>query len=395
MRITHLRVRHLQAALAEPMRPRGDVGYSVHAHTGSETQRVATVELSTDAGPAGIAVIGSQGDKTNEVLAARFAPALLGKDPTTVWARVRELHSACLSRGDRHIANHLEFAVWDLWAKERGLPLYRLLGGAPREGVPTYAGGGSLCYNPLPLLVEEARRLKRAGFRSMKVKVGHGAEEDEEIVARLREAVGPEVFLAVDANRAYDLAGAQRLAKGLERYGVAWFEEPFPYAQPEARRNSWVCDRLDDWGIGLYRELRQSTSVPIAGGEGFVDYALTGRLLSAGCLDVFQPDTGVVGLAAMLAMRELASAYHVAFTPHACNNALGLVVSLHLQALAPNDAPQEYETFDNPFIHSLLQDFPRLLADGSAAVPNGPGLGVTLNEGTCERYCIAHHSIDL
>jgi L-alanine-DL-glutamate epimerase-like enolase superfamily enzyme len=97
----------------------------------------------------------------------------------------------------------------------------------------------------------------------------------------------------------------------------------------------------------------------------------------------------------MLAMRELASAYHVACTPHACNNTEGLIVSLHLQALGPNGAPQEYETFDNPFIHSLFQDFPRLLADGSAAVPSGPGLGITLNEATCERYCIARHSIGL
>jgi D-galactarolactone cycloisomerase len=324
-----------------------------------------------------------------------------------VWARIRELRSACASGGDRHIANHLEFALWDLWGKEHRLPLYRLLGGAPSQGVPTYAGGGALCYNPLPLLVEEAERLKSRGFRGMKVKVGHGPEEDLEIVARIREAIGPGLFLAVDANRAYDLAGARRLAEGLERYGVAWFEEPFPYARLDGGPSGWFCDRLDDWAIEQYRELRQSTLVTVAGGEGFVDYALTSRLLSAGCFGVFQPDTGNLGLAAMLAMMEQASAYGVAVTPHACNNTLGLVVSLHLQATAltlalsqwerarVREAPQEYETFDNPFVHSLFQDFPRLLADGSAAVPNGPGLGVTWNEEVCERYCVARSTIGL
>ena len=388
MKITQMRVRHLYVRLDEPMRPRGDLGYRECPHTGTENSWLAVVELDTDAGITGLAVIVSRGEQTLQCLANTVAPMLVGKDPTAVWERVVELRACELF--DPKVATHLEFGLWDIVGKQRRQPLYKLLGGrddpAPAK---VYAGGASMCWNALDLLVEEALHHKAQGFAGLKIKIGHGPDEDLEIVARVREAIGPDLFIVVDANRAYTLPDALRFVKGLERYGVNWFEEPFPYAVPEGEHDPWDCERVDDWGIEQYQQLRRATTVEIAGGEGFCDHHLIGRLLAAGCFDVYQPDAGYVGVLTMVSLNDMAVRLGVPLTPHACGDTAGFVAGLHLQTITEHAIIQEYETWDNPLVQSIYRVFPRLSPDSAVAVPSAPGLGVNLDETTCEMYLVS------
>ncbi len=391
VKITSLQVRRLQTVVAAPLPPRGDVGYSVYHHTGSENQSIVTVELTTDAGPTGLTALAHRGPETVRRIADHFGPALLAADPFDVPSAAGALRSLCEQDGDDGIVNYLEFALYDLLGKARGLPLCALLGGsAPECGLRVYAS--SLYFGPTDGVLAQARRMVAQGFRALKAKIGRGPEQDLELLAAVRDAVGPEVDLLVDANRAYDLPGALRLCEGMAPLGATWFEEPFPYAADAAR--TWACDAVDERGIAQYRELRAATDIAVTGGEGFRDLALVRRLVEGGCLDVLQPDTAYVGLPGMLSALALARATGVTPSPHCCCDAMGLLVSLHLQALTGNPTPQEYETFESPFVQELFAGQRGWLrADGTVAAPAGPGLGVEFDPETCARYCVQTETV--
>lgn len=393
MKITEIRLRRLHTVVAEPLPPRGDVGYSTYRHTGSENQSLLVVEMRTDAGIVGVTAMSGWGDDPTRRIVAHFGPALLETDPTDVWSATRRLRCLFREPSDHHIANHLEFGLWDILGKERAQPLHRLLGGVtPKAGAEVYAS--SLYHRPLEEVLAKAHGLRKRGFRGIKVKIGHGPAEDLAMVRAIRQAIGSEIHLSLDANRAYDLEGALALVDGLADADIAWLEEPFPYVANAKAPSPWSCHEVDDWGIEQHRRLREATDIPIAGAEGFRDLQHISRLLTAGCLDIVQPDTGNLGVLAMLAAIELGNQHGATPNPHTCCDAAALVVSLHLQALTGNPAPQEYETFESPFVQALFDDQRSWVrADGTVAVPSAPGLGVELDEETCDRYCVASRII--
>jgi D-galactarolactone cycloisomerase len=359
MKITALKPRSLHARLAAPMRSRGDVGFTEFFHTGSEVQRITALEIHTDTEHTGVTLLG--GDARAWV-AAVAAPALVGQDPRAI----RRLRAALARDTARVQINRLEFGLWDLLAKRAGIPLWRLLGGTDPH-VRVYAGGGSLCWNPLPLLVEETQALVARGFRALKIKIGHGPEEDAEIIRAVRTAA-PDLQIMVDANRAYDLDSALRLCRTLEEQNVYWFEEPLVYDAPEP-----------------WRRLRAGTSVKITGGEGFSRLAQVADALREEIVGVLQCDAGGFGLEALLAIASMAAEAGVALTPHSCNSVIGFVVACHMQPALPNPEVQEFETFDSPFIHRLFSE-PFRLTEGCVRLSEAPGLGVTLNEETLGRF---------
>ena len=369
MHVTGIEARALYAELSAPMRSRGNTGFSEFFHTGSEYQRITAVEVVTDTGHRGATLM--HGD-ARPWLQAVAAPALAGTDPRAIRhcrsaLRAADATAANPTPGARGHINRLEFALWDLLGQSAGLPLFRLLGGTD-PGVEVYAGGGSLCWNPLPLLVEEAEELLRRGFLALKIKIGHGPDQDAEIVRTLRSVCGPDVQIMGDANRAYDLPSAVRLCRTLEEQEIRWFEEPLGYENPA------------DW-----RALRESTTVQISGGEGFSRLSECSDALREGIVNILQCDAGAFGLEALLSIASLAEEAGVALTPHSCNSVIGFVVACHLQRALPNSEIQEFETFDNPFIHSIFNE-PLKLEGGRLPLPETPGLGVTLNEETVRRY---------
>lgn len=373
-RIRSLRLRRLEAQLPAPMRSRGDIGYREFFHTGSERQRLDVVELAAEDGLTGFTLLPGGAAELPEFLARVAEPALLGGDAGCVSLLRERLLRGAAEAGERFgrmaggAINRLEFALWDLAAKQAGQPLWRFLGGDAGGPVRVYAGGGSLCWNPLDDLLEETRQLLERGFRALKIKIGHGPEEDAAIIRAIGRLAGPETQIMVDSNRAYDLEGALRLAAALEEADVYWFEEPFTYDKP------------DEW-----RSLAEATRARIAGGEGFSRIMQAAEALRGRMLSVLQCDAGGFGLEALRTIASVAAEEGASLTPHSCNSVIGFVVACHLQRAIPNPEIQEFETFDNPFIHSIFNE-PFTLLDGALFLPDAPGLGYTLSEATIERW---------
>jgi len=216
----------------------------------------------------------------------------------------------------------------------------------------------------MPSVVDDYHELQRKGFRAVKMGGGYGVHEDIARATALREAAGPDAWLAMDANCGYTLADAKRVARGLAPLDFAWFEEPMP---PE--------------DVDGYVALRQSTTVPIAGAElvftrfGFRD------VLAKGMMDILQPDmTAVGGYTEYKRILALASAYNTAVTPHGWVSAVGQFANLQLAATIPADAvalarPRVHPrngAFENPLRDELSEEpIPR---EGDIViVPERPG----------------------
>jgi len=388
MRITDIRVRSLRTTLPAPMRSRGAEGFTVHYHTGSEFQELAVVELREESGHTGITLLPGDRGTVVQMLEQIARPVLAAAGEGSLsHLRASLMRAAAQTRlsamWQTRLLSALEGALWDLQGKLLRWPIYQLLGGSRRapalagtdpvgEGVPVYAGGGgALYFDAREILIGEARELVAWGFRAMKLKIGRGPEEDIALARAIRDAIGPHIRLLVDANRAYDLDSAMRVLPELAALGVYWFEEPLPVQEAEG-----------------YRRLRQAAApVLIAGGEHCTSIADARRVLEEGMVDVLQADMAVNGLMRWVTMAEMAREAGVRAAPHMTNSALGIALSLHLQHAIANGAPQEFETWPNPFVQAIFTE-PWQIRDGCGVLPEAPGLGYTINEATVAQYLV-------
>jgi D-galactarolactone cycloisomerase len=325
-----------------------------------------------------------------------LGPRVVGSNPMDRGRIAEELYAATRDFGQKgsyiEAMSAIDIALWDITGKALGEPVSRLLGGAFRESVPAYATG---CYyrgdtyldhrSTLEGLAAEAKSYLDAGFRMLKMKVGLlRVEDDCERLAAVREAIGPDCGLLVDANHAYNAMTAIHMARGLERHGVRWFEEPVP---PEDREG--------------YRRVRSQTSVPIAGGEcEYMRYGFR-SLIAEGCVDIAQPDLCVAGgFSEWLKIVALAQSFGVWVVPHVWGSGVALAAAMHaLAALPPfphsanpvplqNEPVIEFDRNYNPLRDDLLETQIRCV-DGRVELPAGPGLGIAINEDVLERYTSA------
>jgi D-galactarolactone cycloisomerase len=282
----------------------------------------------------------------------------------------------------------IDIALWDLWGKALRQPIHALLGGAFRDRVTAYATGGyyGADYHDhshaLRELESETAAYAAAGFSILKMKVGLlSVEADAERVAAVRRAVGDNVKLLADANHAYNAPTAIRMGRELEKHGVLWFEEP---VIPEDRAG--------------YRKVRDALSIPIAGGE--CEYTRYGfRDLFVGeCVDIAQPDLCVCGgFSELLKIQALASSFGVMTIPHVWGSGVALAAALHAIAAIPplphtanpialqNEPVIEFDRTQNPLRDDLLSD-KFVLKHGALLVPQGPGLGVNVNDDMLAKY---------
>jgi L-alanine-DL-glutamate epimerase-like enolase superfamily enzyme len=274
-----------------------------------------------------------------------------------------------------HAISGIDIALWDLLGKATGQPVGRLLGGRYRERVRPY--GSLLMTEPGPL-GEHLGALKAQGFRAFKIgwgPFGRRSEAlDEAIVRAARDAVGTDSLLMVDAggSDAFWSQGykwALRTAHMLAEYDVAWFEEPL---KPDA---------LQD-----YVALRRAAPLPIAGGEVLTRRQSFQPWLQAGAFDIAQPDvTKVGGISEERRIGWMAQENGVRFIPHGWNTALGLAADLQLASAFPDTDLVEYIT-GSPYVDQLTVGGWKLDADGMLAIPEAPGLGVTLDRDAVERF---------
>jgi D-galactarolactone cycloisomerase len=336
-------------------------------------QEASVVIVRSDDGVAGYA----SGDNLPD--AGVLERLLVGLDPLRVEV-VREICETVDLHGGRPWM--AEVAVWDLAARSLGQPLWHLLGGRS-ERLLAYASSGELTDPE-----ERVRRvtaLRDRGVKAVKLRF-HEPDwrRDVEVAERVREAVGSDVELMVDANQGWRVAGdrearwdvatASQCARALEPLSVYWLEEPL---------------RTDD--VGGYATLRRRTSLRIAAGE-MVRGAFEARdLILRGGVDVVQPDAVLAGgLGGCRRIAALADLCGRAFTPHTWSNGLGFVANLHL-ALAVSTCPYVEVPLDPPAWTPERRDWLlpaplEIAADGTIAPPPGPGLGVTPDLEELEAY---------
>lgn len=353
------------------------------------------VRVETDAGIVGWGEGGQYGppEPVASCIDAVLAPRLLGHDPGRPGRIWEESYAATRDFGQKgtyiEAMSAIDIALWDILGQDLGVPVHRLLGGAFRDSVHAYATG---CYYrgenysdhraSLPALVEEARSYVASGFDMLKIKIGLlSVSADLARVAAIREAIGPETALLADANHAYNAYTAIRMGRGLERYDVLWFEEPVP---PEDREG--------------YRKVRETLDMAIAGGEG--EYTRYGfkSFLGDGCVDIAQPDLCVCGgFSEWLKIQALASSFGVPVIPHVWGSGVALAAALHALAVIPpfphtanpiplqNEPVVEFDRSPN-FLRDELLVVAITLADGRVPVPQGPGLGIQVNEDVLNAY---------
>ena len=286
-------------------------------------------------------------------------------------------HTFWMGRGGSitHAISGIDIAMWDILGKATGQPVGRLLGGRYRERVQPYA---SLLMCEPQQLAEQLMAIRAQGFRAFKIGWGpfgrKSANVDEAIVRAARDAVGADSLLMVDAGASdafwpQSYKWAVRAATMLAEYNVRWFEEPLP------------PDNLDDYVL-----LRNGSAVPIAGGEVLTRRQSFVPWLRQRALDIVQPDaTKVGGLSEARRIAWMAEDYGVQYIPHGWNTALGLAVDLHLASALPRTELIEYLT-GSPFIDDLVATPWTLDAEGMLRVPDGPGLGISLNFDAIERH---------
>jgi D-galactarolactone cycloisomerase len=308
-------------------------------------------------------------------------PLYLGENPLEPERVSEKLHANTfwMGRGGSitHTISGLDIAMWDILGKVTSQPVGRLLGGRYRDRVRPYA---SLLMKEPSALAEDLAKVRAQGFRAFKIgwgpfgRAGSTFKEDKEIVRAARDAVGVESLLMVDAGASdafwpQDYKWALRTARMLADYEVHWFEEPLP------------PDNLDDFVL-----LRNTSPVPIAGGEVLTRRQSFTPWLEKRAFDIVQPDvTKVGGISEERRIVWMAEENGVRFIPHGWNTALGLAADLQLASAFPNTDLVEYLT-GSPFIDELVAQPWQLDLDGMIEIPTAPGLGVTLDAGAIEKY---------
>jgi D-galactarolactone cycloisomerase len=249
----------------------------------------------------------------------------------------------------------IDLALWDLCARRAAQPLWRYLGGK-RDQVTVYASG----INPDAPEQVAAERLAQ-GYRAFKLKIGFGAERDLRNVQALRELLGPETPLMVDANQGWELEEAMQMASALAGFGLHWLEEPLRADRP------W-----SEW-----RQLARQTIIPLAGGENVMGGEAFDAAIASGALRVLQPDLAkwggisgcwpVIGRALQAGLR---------YCPHFLGGGVGLLASAHVLAAAGGDGMLEIDANPNPLRSALT---PQLAspAQGTCHLGETPGIGST------------------
>jgi len=335
--------------------------------------RSVLVRLHTDAGVTGLgeSFVHSSAPEDSFALARRveaLGRRVVGEDPRNVRGLWDDLYDRAKRSGAYDAVSALDEALWDLTAKDAGVPLSRLLGGS--DAVNTYATFPQ-AKEP-DELIEVGNRLADRGFEAMKIVAGFGVERDRERIRRVASGL-PEGFdLAIDANTSYGFSDALAVAETAAEHDLLWFEEPIAHT--------------DVQGVA---DLRRRSSVPIAGYQTHAPHYPAVDHLRADAYDVYQPSVyHVGGVTAATNVSALVEAFNREMVPHAVGPAVNYAASLHVAAASPACSLIEFAVFDDAiddlgqFVASPYVDQSALdvADDGTITPPEAPGIGVELDE---------------
>jgi L-alanine-DL-glutamate epimerase-like enolase superfamily enzyme len=364
MRITQLESHLLRLPLTRP------INLPTSEDKGNRLDHVflLIVYLDTDAGHRGMGfayTIGGGGRALKVIVEDDLAALIIDEDPMDHERLAGKVYWRLQGVGRLGLVAQayaaVDLALWDLKGKVAGLPLYKLLGGA-RESAPAYgADTGWLWMSPEDI-IEASRPYLDQGLMGFKVRVGSpNPETDAERVSRIREAVGEDVWLGVDANQRYDFATALSMGYFFEEeIGADWFEEPL------------TCEDVEG-----HVRLAEHLEIPIALGETLFGRNEFSSYLARNAVDVLQPDvTRVGGLTAWLKIASLADLHHRPLSPH-----LMPEIGVHLACGLPHVRAVEYM----PWLFPAFVE-PPAIVNGQLMPPKRPGLGLEVRSDALEKY---------
>lgn len=359
---------------------------------GPQNRNWVLMKVFTDAGIVGLGewrAGGSVGQLKN---------LLVGRDPMNI----NRLHHDHLWRMQGAGAG-IEFALWDIAGKALGVPMHSLLGGKIRDRIRIYcdchAGAfwtaedyarrweevrqsGTLdpVYEP-QAFVDQARRMVAEGFTAIKFDVdvpnpwkldaydrSVSRREHEHIVTiiqSVRDAIGPYVDLSVDLHGAFNQADALRICKDVEHLDLLWLEDPIRW----------------EWGnVDALAKICSQTETPICTGEIFHGAKMFRELMEKQACDLLEPDIPRSGGAVETRrIAELAEMYHMSIAPHYMASAVSGIAAVHICAAIPNFLALEYHSRNIPLWGKML-NLKDPIQEGYMTVPDGPGLGIELDE---------------
>lgn len=347
------------------------------------------VQVDTDEGLTGWGEVTTYpGLVANRAIAAMIREVrevLVGEDPSrieAIWHKLFRLFTYMGSRGaTTAMISGIDIALWDIRGQALGQPIYELLGGPVRETVPLYV---HFEYTNDPdKMAASARGQVDLGAKAIKTDPflaagrpvgvdhidyldGNISPEIEQlgvdIIAAIREKVGPRVEILIDAHARYNVPTAVRLAKRLAPYNIGWFEEPVP---PESYH--------------ALRQVRDQIPVPMCVGERLYTRFEFVPILEQRLADYIMPDvTWTGGISELKKIATMAEAYYIPITPHDASGPINVMAGAHVSMTVPNLYRLEARRVQFDFYNAFLSE-PLVVSDGDLHVPQRPGLGISIN----------------
>ena len=379
MKITNIRAIPMSDPVPPERRHRTDLGTKMKSDA-------TLILIETDNGLTGMGAALGTPPIIAAIIEHELAPEVIGEDPMFSERIFEKMYNGsrakpALERGVpqaetsrrsgmvMEAISGVDIAVWDVKAKALGIPVYQALG-AVRDKVRGYASGG---WAPGNDAEAELGGYAAKGFTAVKMRVvGRDGFSIENCVSRVeaaRRGIGPNVELMVDAHASLETPVAIRLAKALEPYNIAWFEEPVS----------------PDNHAGM-AEVRASTRIPIASGEReFSRYGFK-SMLDHKAIDIAQPDVARAGgLTEIRRIAALTAAHDIRLAPHAWGAGVLFAASIHVAMSAANCHILEVSQGYMPMMNELFNE-PYDIRDGYVYAPDRPGLGFTLRKDALERF---------
>jgi len=352
---------------------------------GAPWRELTFVELVTDEGLVGLSEV-RMVNKTDTLLAAIDELGrrhVVGMDPFDTERLSRKLLWDEFGRAGEVTASALaafDVAFHDLQGQALGVPVWKLLGGRVRDSVRAYANGWYRGDRTPETFAALARTVVARGYTALKVDPFGAAStqlsnseraRSVDILAAVRDAVGPDVQLMVEMHGRFTAGEATRVAGLVAPLDPEWLEEPVP-----------------PYSAASLREVRRRTPLPLATGERHHTLADLREIVEEGLVDVLQSDISHFGgLAAVRKLAGWAQVYDLVVAPHNVCGPVGTMANVHFGVATPNHMVLEhFNDFADPWVLDLVEGAPVVRADGTFAVPEAPGLGVELRHDVCAEH---------
>jgi len=345
---------------------------------GTAWRNLTFVRVITDEGLEGVGEVRmlNHTDALSGYLKEAVPNHVLGHNPMNIEDLVHRMYRNDYARADEIVMSGIatiEIACWDIMGQALGQPVYKLLGGAVREKIKVYANGWYTVERTPQEFHAAATKAIGKGYRALKLDpFGSGFYELDRtekmrsiaLVEAVRDAIGPDVEIMVEMHGRFNPATAIELAHELEAFKPSWIEEPVP---PE--------------NLAALKKASEKISLPVATGERLhtrYDYRQLFELQAA---DIIQPDiTHFGGLLETKKLAAWAEAYYLLVAPHNVGGPVSTAAALHFAASTPNfKILEHFNDFAEDWVKQAASGNPEV-QDGYFALPQGPGLGVKLDE---------------